>query len=186
LADSIRRADPLARFRELYPAFKTRDIGNQMSLYDMSIELPDIFLEKVDRSTMAASLEVRVPFLDHDLVDYAVQLSGNDKMPFGRKKWLLKSALKGIVPDEILHGPKTGFGVPFGKWLQTSLRPLFFDHLARFARTHPEMLDTGHIGNLFARTTAGRQDHSSLLWKLLNFLVWANNMNVEFSPEGAD
>lgn len=186
IAELIRQADPLARFRELYPLFKSHDIGNRMSLNDISIELPDIFLEKVDRSTMAASLEVRVPFLDHDLVDYAVQLSGNSKMPFGRKKWLLKTALRGVVPDEILYGPKTGFGVPFGKWLLTSLKPLFFDHLTRFARTQPDVLNIDHIRNLFARTSSGQQDHSSLLWKILNFLVWANNTNIHFSAKGAD
>ena len=186
VAESVRQADPFARFRELYPLFKGHDIGNQMSLNDISIQLPDIYLEKVDRSTMAASLEVRVPFLDHDLVDYAVQLSGDSKMPFGRKKWLLKSALKGVVPDEILYGPKTGFGVPFDKWLLTSLKPLFFDHLTRFARTQPDVLTIDHIRSLFARTGSGQQDHSSLLWKILNFLVWANNTNIKLSEQSAD
>ena len=67
--------------------------GNQMSFVDLLTTLPDTYLEKVDRSTMAASLEVRVPFLDHDLVDFVVRLPVRSKMPWGRKKWLLKSAL---------------------------------------------------------------------------------------------
>ena len=96
-----------------------------MSFVDMSMVLPDTYLEKVDRSTMAASLEVRVPFLDNDLVDYVLRLPGRIKMPFGRKKWLLKRALQGVVPDDILFGPKIGFNVPFGHWLQTSLREQF-------------------------------------------------------------
>src|SRR5690606_10264008 len=107
--------------------FSDHDIGNQMSLVDLSIVLPDMYLQKVDRSTMAASLEVRVPFLDNDLVDFAVGLSGNIKMPYGKKKWLLKAALRGVVPDDILYGPKMGFNVPYGYWLQTALKPLFFD-----------------------------------------------------------
>lgn len=177
---AVRRSDPFARFRELFPSFSDLDVGNQMSLMDMSIVLPDTYLEKVDRSTMAASLEVRVPFLDNDLVDYVVRLPGNVKMPFGRKKWLLKAALRGIVPDEVLFGPKKGFNVPFAKWLQTSLKPLFFDHLSTFSRNRPEVLNVDHIRQLFSRTSEGYQDHSPLLWKILNFLVWSNTTSVAF------
>jgi asparagine synthase (glutamine-hydrolysing) len=181
LGGNVRVSDPFARYRELFPAFSRLDISNQMSLVDMSIVLPDTYLEKVDRSTMAAGLEVRVPFLDNDLVDYVVALSGGAKMPFGRKKWLLKAALRGIVPDEVLFAPKTGFNVPFAKWLQTSLKPLFFDNLAAFARARPDVLNVDHIKLLFSRTCEGRQNHSPLLWKVLNFLIWVNVTKVEFA-----
>jgi asparagine synthase (glutamine-hydrolysing) len=181
LNSAVRLTDPFARFRELLPAFSGLDIGNQMSLMDMSIILPDTYLEKVDRAAMAAGLEVRVPFLDNDLVDYVVRLPGSAKMPFGRKKWLLKEALRGVVPDEVLFGPKTGFNVPFAKWLQTSLKALFFDHLSTFSRNRPEVLNVDHIKHLFSRTSEGSQDHSPLLWKILNFLVWSNMTNVAFT-----
>ena len=177
--------DPLARFRELQRGFGGCDIANQMAFLDLTVELPDVFLEKVDRSTMAASLEVRVPFLDHDLVDYSARLHGEVKVPGGKKKWLLKEALRGIVPDDVLDGAKTGFGVPFGRWLQTSLSALFFDHLSRFTRRNPDILDAAHITTLFERTGAGLQDHSPLVWKVLNFVVWANNSNIRFATENA-
>jgi asparagine synthase (glutamine-hydrolysing) len=183
---SVALQDPLARFRELQRGFGECDLANQMTFLDLTVELPDVFLEKVDRSTMAASLEVRVPFLDHDLVDYSARLPGHMKVPRGRKKWLLKQALRGIVPDEVLDGAKTGFGVPFGRWLQTSLSPLFFDHLSRFTRNHPGILDAEHITTLFKRTGAGLQDHSPLVWKVLNFVVWANNSNIRLSTENAE
>jgi len=172
------QTDPLARVRELQALLTGHDVSNQMSLIDLLVILPDIYLEKVDRSTMAASLEVRVPFLDHDLVDHAIRLSGHCKMPFGRQKWLLKSSLAGVVPDEVLSGAKKGFSVPYGHWLQTSLRPLFFDHLAKFGRERPDVLNVRHIENLFSRTTTGLQNHSSLLWKTLNFMIWANSTNI--------
>src|SRR5207253_10725536 len=82
----LRAFDPFKRYRDCQPQFAQHDIANQMLLVDMMVELPDIFLEKVDRSTMAASLEVRVPFLDHDLVDYVVRIPGNRKMRWGKKK----------------------------------------------------------------------------------------------------
>lgn len=180
----IERSDPFARYRECQQAFADHDIGNQMSFVDLMIIVPDTYLEKVDRPTMAASLEVRVPFFDHDLVDYVVQLPGRCKTPFGKKKWLLKSALRGIVPDEILYGPKRGFSVPFGDWLQTSLKPLFFDHLSKFTREQPEVLSVDHIHKLFVRTRNGQQNHSDMLWKILNFVVWANNMKICIAEKG--
>lgn len=179
-------ADAFARFRELQSLFGHQDIANQMSFIDISIVLPDTYLEKVDRSTMAASVEVRVPFLDHDLVDYTVRLTGKRKIPFGKKKWLLKAALAGLVPNEILYGPKIGFGVPFGNWLQTSLKPLFFDHLASFDRKQPGILNVEHIEHLFCRTSDGKENHSHLLWKILNFLVWTKTSNIEFSEQSVN
>lgn len=185
LAGAARAADPFARFEEVQSWFADQDIGNQMSLTDICIELPDLFLEKVDRSTMAASLEVRVPFLDHDLVDYATSLPGGSKMPFGRKKWLLKRALNGVVPSVVLRAPKTGFTVPYGAWLQTSLKSMFFDYLSTFARTRPGLLNIGHIETLFARTAGGQQNHSFMLWKILNFIIWTDQSDIRFTEQGA-
>jgi asparagine synthase (glutamine-hydrolysing) len=185
MADAIARSDPFARFREVQPWFADQDTGNQMSFTDICIELPDLFLEKVDRSTMAASLEVRVPFLDDDLVDYATGLAGGRKMPFGQKKWLLKKALQGVIPDEVLHAPKTGFTVPYGSWLQTSLKPMFFDHLSTFVRSHAGILNAEHIERLFSRTRDRQQDHSFMLWKILNFIVWANTFEIQFTHRNA-
>ncbi len=182
----IEKTDPFARFRECQRSFSDHEFGNQMSLVDSMIILPDIYLEKVDRSTMAASLEVRVPFLDHDLVDYVVKLPGHLKTPFGKKKWLLKSALRGIVPDAILYGPKRGFSVPFGDWLRTSLKPLFFDHLSKFTREQPEVLNIDYIQKLFTRTSNGLQDHSLILWNILNLVVWANNMKINIAGKGVE
>lgn len=174
----IEREDPFTYYRECQRLFADHDIGNQMSLVDLMIELPDIFLEKVDRSTMAASLEVRVPFLDHDLVDYVVRIPGKRKMPWGKKKWLLKQALKGIIPQDVLSGPKTGFNVPFGYWLRTSLKPLFFDHLTRFTRERPDVLDTAKVHEMYA-TIRGREDcRSPMIWNLLNLMIWCNNSKV--------
>jgi asparagine synthase (glutamine-hydrolysing) len=180
LRQAVEQSDPFARHRECLQMFGEQDRINQMSLLDLMITLPDTFLEKVDRATMAASLEVRVPFLDHDLVDFAVQLPGYTKTPGGRKKWLLKSALEGIVPAEVLHGPKVGLDVPYGEWLQGALKPLFFDHLAKFSRHNRDVLDVDHVNRLFERTRSGGRDDSYMLWKVLNFMIWANNSKIGF------
>jgi asparagine synthase (glutamine-hydrolysing) len=174
----VERADPLARYRECQPLYAREDVPNQMSLVDLTVELPDIFLEKVDRATMAASVEVRVPFLDHDLVDYVVTLPGAVKMPWGRKKWLLKQVLKDLVPDDVLNGPKTGFRVPYGFWVRKALKPVFFDHFARFQRLWPNVLDAAEVERLYTATGGGSHDRADTLWKLLNLMIWVNNSSV--------
>lgn len=174
-------ADPFARFRECQSYFKGDDIVKQMLLVDAMIILPDIFLEKVDRSTMAASVEVRVPFLDNDLVDFCMRLSGSQRVRFGQKKWLLKQSLQGVVPNEVLYSRKTGFGVPYGYWLCNALKPLFFDHLEVFRRKHPEVLDVAVIHALYHEHSSRRRDRSFLLWKVLNFMIWGNRISVKFA-----
>ena len=172
--------DPFSRFKECQGYMKNEDVVNQMLLVDAMVILPDIFLEKVDRSTMAASIEVRVPFLDNDLVDFCMQISGSQKVRFGQKKWLLKKALKEVVPKDILYGKKTGFGVPYGYWLRDALKPLFFDHLETFKNNHPGVLDITFIHSLYNEHTSLYRDRSFLLWKILNFMIWANHNKVKF------
>jgi len=176
----VATSDPMARYREVRSRFAHLDAGQQMSMVDLSIELPDIFLEKVDRSTMAHGLEVRVPFLDHELVDFVARIPGDRKMPMGRKKWLLKKALRGIVPDFVLDGPKTGFNVPFKHWLMGPLRPHFADHLAAFERTNPRVIQRSTIDRWFEVTDQGKADFSSRLWKMYNFMIWANRFKIRF------
>jgi asparagine synthase (glutamine-hydrolysing) len=178
IQEVIERADPFARYRECQQYFAQHDVADQMLLVDLMVELPDIFLEKVDRATMASSLEVRVPFLDHDLVDYVVRIPGETKIPWGKKKWLLKQAMRGIVPDEVLYGPKTGFNVPFRHWLKTSLKPLFFDHLAKFNCEQPGVLNSAVVHEWYRQCEIGQRDYSFMLWKLLNLMVWCNNAKI--------
>lgn len=108
-------------------------------------------------------------------------LSGPQKVPMGRKKWLLKKALKGIVPSDVLHGKKTGFGVPYGYWLKDSLRPLFLDQLRVFVTKYPGVLNSAAIQAMYDQHVSNQRDRSFLLWKLLNFMIWANRTEVSFA-----
>ena len=148
---------------------------------DKSIILPDIFLEKVDKATMASSIEVRVPFLDNELVDFCLSLPAKIKIKNGIQKGLLKRSLEGIVPNEILYGKKMGFGVPFEYWIKTSLFELLNDHLSGFYKKYPNILSAKRISTLIFEHSSGKKDNGFLLWKLLNFVIWANNNNLEFS-----
>jgi asparagine synthase (glutamine-hydrolysing) len=143
-----------------------------MLLTDLQIILPDIFLEKVDRSTMAMSTEIRVPFLDADLVDYVAALPSRYKVRLGQKKRLLRRALRGIVPDSILDAPKAGFGVPFGAWmrgpLSSTLREL------ALGRDSPAagLFDEGALRQAIDQHARRERDHGFLLWKCLQLSLW--------------
>ncbi len=176
----IEATDPFVHYRSTAQRFAALDICRRMSMVDLLIELPDIFFEKVDRATMAHGLEVRVPFLDHELVDFMVRLPGHLTMPGGRAKFLLKAALRGSVPDEILDGPKKGFNVPFGRWLRGPLRSHFEDHLETFSRACPGVINRDTVQAWLARDATGRADLSSRLWKIYNLAMWANRFEVRF------
>lgn len=133
---------------------------------DRNIILPDLYLPKVDRSTMANSLETRVPFLDNELFNFVSGIEGNDLLYKGKTKGLLREALKGVVPDKILFAKKKGFGVPFGNWLKTSLYEYTKHELSScslFSSTPLKLLE---------EHKSGKKEHSFILWRLLQLAIW--------------
>lgn len=115
-------------------------------------------------------------------MDYIVRLPGKSTMPFGRLKWLLKAALRGTVPNEILDGPKTGFNVPFGRWLRGPLQQHFNVQFEEFQKRTPGFIDRNTIKMWIEKDAAGLIDLSSRLWKIYNLLIWANRFQVSFAP----
>ncbi|MDX1538545.1 asparagine synthase (glutamine-hydrolyzing) [Arsukibacterium sp.] len=180
LYDEVSRSDPFRRYREVASALSQKDILDRMLAVDTSIILPDIFLQKVDRATMAASVEVRVPFLDHDLVDFCLSLPADLKLRGGIQKWLLKKSLEGTISNDILYGKKQGFGVPYEYWIKSSLLPYLKDNLSDFYRKYPDVLSPSRIDSIIQSHKSGSRDHGFLLWKLLNLVVWGNQVNLEF------
>lgn len=169
---TLEKLNPFQAYIQCDQRFQNMDLVQRMLFTDSQIILPDIFLEKVDRSTMASSIEVRVPFLDNDLTEYVMSLPSSLKVKRGQKKWLLKQALVGLVPDEILFGPKTGFGVPYQYWLKGPLNELFNDKLAEIESIRNEFLDVDQIRLLMREHVSGKQEHGFLLWKTLNLMIW--------------
>ena len=162
----LQSLNPFYRYEYFYNKFKELDPVNRALYTDMNIILPDLYFEKVDRATMANSLEVRVPFLDNELVDYAMSLPSKYKVKGKEKKYLLKRAFRGVVPDEILFAPKKGFGVPFQYWLRTSMRDFMLDTV------RDSSLYNSKIEELMQEHIAKRKDNGYILWKLLNLSLW--------------
>jgi asparagine synthase (glutamine-hydrolysing) len=168
----IARSDPFCRYRDVAVQLSNRDPVQMMMLADLQIILPDIFLEKVDRATMAQSVEVRVPYLDHELVDYVISVPARLKVNWRHKKLLLAKALRGVVPDPILDGPKIGFGVPFSAWMRGALADRLLDTAAADSGGANLLLDGAQLEALVHEHRHGVRDHGFLLWKCLQLALW--------------
>ena len=138
---------------------------------DLALYLPDDLLVKVDIASMANSLEVRAPFLDRDLVEYATRLPTDLKIRHGQRKWILRQAFADALPAETMNRRKQGFALPIGEWLRTSLRPLV-DDLVLSSRA----LGRGYLRPAFVRALVDEHqagvDHTHRLWSLLMLELW--------------
>ena len=134
--------------------------------------LADDILVKADRASMAASLELRAPFLDTAVVEFAARLPWRLKMSLTRTKVLLKQAMQGVVPDEILRRPKKGFGIPVAAWIRGPLRPLFEESLSEKSLRDGGVFDPAAVRALLQSHLQGRADLRKPLWTLLMFQLW--------------
>ena len=139
---------------------------------DALTQLPEDLLLLTDKVTMAASIECRVPFLDHRLAELAARVPASIKMRDGELKYLLRRALTGIVPDEMLNRGKRGFGAPMGAWFKTELRPLRDALLGKASIESRGLLNWDAVRELSAAHDANREDFSDLLLTLVNLELW--------------
>ena len=157
--------------RPLFEEAAIRDFPTQMMLADIMSYLPGDILTKVDRTTMATSLEARVPLLDHKLVEFAVSLPSCLKMRDGTGKWLLRRAVTDLVPPQVLQKPKKGFSLPIGRWFRGELRHRVDALCEANGRIH-EYVDPNAVRRLAAEHLSGRRDHSGLIWRLIVLDLW--------------
>jgi asparagine synthase (glutamine-hydrolysing) len=162
--------DPLAAaFGEAAGA----DDLNRMLAVDMATQLPDDLLLLTDRMSMAVSLECRVPLLDHELVELAARIPERMKVRGGNLKHVMKLALKGILPPQVLARKKRGFGAPMGAWLKRELAPLLRDLLSEESIRARGLFRHERVASLIAAHEANRVDGTDRLLALLNFEIWA-------------
>ena len=152
------------------------DILAQAFYFEATAKLTGDMLFKVDRMSMAASLEVRCPLLDHELAELAMTIPPDLKLRGGRGKAILLDAVGDRLPPTLLTLPKKGFGVPLAKWFRTSLKQYLWDHLLS-----REFLDRGMVSETFIREIleehqSGRRDHYHMLYGLLMLELWFRNL----------
>jgi asparagine synthase (glutamine-hydrolysing) len=171
LDDSAASAsDTLAR---AFAAAGNEDELNRMLAVDAETQLPDDLLLLTDKMSMAMSLECRVPFLDHQLVELAAAMPASIKLRDGRLKHLLKASLADLLPDDILSREKRGFGTPMGAWLKRELAPLLKRLLAAEVVEARGLFSHAVVKRLMADHAANRIDGTDILLAMMNLEIWS-------------
>jgi len=160
-------------FQAIAKSVSTGNPIDNLLYLDSKTYLPSDILTKVDRMSMATSLEARVPLLDQDLIDYVTQkIPTSLKLKGDVTKYIFKKSLEGLVPKEILYREKQGFGVPIGEWINTQLKDKIHDTLNEKKTLERGYFDSKYIKLLLDEHSSGRRDHSHPLWVLWMLELW--------------
>ena len=149
-----------------------RDVLTRMIYNEFKLRLPELLLMRVDKIGMSTSIEARVPFLDHELVEFTMDIPMADKVRGGVAKHLLKQAVTGLIPDEIIHRRKMGFGAPMAQWLRGDFGKRVEGDLLGSRLLDRGWLDRAYISRLCAEHRSGRRDNSLYIWTLFNLTAW--------------
>ena len=162
-------AADLERFQRERP---DADFLARMTYLELKLRLPELLLMRVDKITMATSVEARVPFLDHHLVEYAMGLPSSLKVSGKSGKHILKRALEEVLPHDLLYTRKRGFGAPVREWFRDGLGSWFDSHLMNSPMRKRNFLDYKFVGHLLDEHRRGQKDWGFHLWALLNLSLW--------------
>lgn len=155
----------------------SQDFAAAIMRLDLATYLPGDILTKVDRTSMAVSLEARAPLLDYSLVDYALGIPGYRHVTAEGGKRLFRRAISDIVPDFVLNGPKRGFEIPLGAWFKGPLRHRI-EALPTSAQSLDEFVDRGALQRFVREHLSGRRDHSWILWRVMALQAWLEILKV--------
>jgi asparagine synthase (glutamine-hydrolysing) len=157
------------------------EVSRQMRL-DLETYLPEDVLTKVDRMSMAHSIESRVPMLDHPLVEFALRLPLDLKLRDGRRKWLLRRVAARVLPAEVLAKRKQGFGVPLGVWFRGDLREAFVQLLEAPRSRQRGLFEPAQVARYLREHLEGRRNHELRLWQLAMLELWHRAYMDGWSP----
>ena len=173
LQQQLTDGDVYAPVRDALGRARGDDMLNRQLYADLSIYLSDDILVKVDRMSMATSLETRAPFLDADVMELAFSMPGSLKIRNGERKFILKQALRGILPESTLTRKKEGFSIPMKNWLKGELAPLMDDLLSPSRIRARGLFDPAEIQRRITDHKSGRENHAHVLFSLMVFERWA-------------
>jgi len=169
------KQDPLIGFVENYMKNCDTEAGWERALWsDMRYYLQDNMFVKVDRASMANSLEVRVPFLDTELAEFALRIPANLKMKGLTTKYILKQLAIKHLPDKIVNRPKKGFGIPIGSWIKGELKEIFMDTLNEDTLNKQGIFNGTAVKKIMNDHMSNKVDNRKLIWTLYVFQQWYN------------
>ena len=162
---------PDLMLKKHFGAAASLDFVDQMLYVDQQTFLPDLNLAYTDKQSMAASIEVRVPFLDHVVVDFMRQVPPDLKLHGYTQKYILKKAMEGVLPPEVISRRKAGFGLPVRSWLQNELREMVGDLLSERRVRERGLFQPGAVARM-VRENGKSRDYTLPLWSLLTLELW--------------
>jgi len=167
---------------ESYATAPPEDALTGMLAADTEIVLPDDFLVKVDRASMANGLEVRPPLLDHELLELAARIPSRWKVRGDETKWIFKQAYRQVLPDSVTRRPKQGFEIPVDAWLRGPLRPLFESAVLDPQARVGDLVDQAVAKRVFLAHLSGTGRNGGILWSLLILARWAERYLASSPP----
>ncbi|HMT06739.1 MAG TPA: asparagine synthase (glutamine-hydrolyzing) [Pyrinomonadaceae bacterium] len=162
--------NPFVRQNSWLEKTDAQDTLDKLLYADTKTYLHELLM-KQDQMSMAASIESRVPFLDHKLAEFSAKMPRKMKLRGGTTKWILREAMKGILPTEILDRPKMGFPVPVGQWFRGEFKHIVDEYVLSERATKRGIFDERFVRSLVARHNAG-ENHDERIWALVNFEIW--------------
>jgi asparagine synthase (glutamine-hydrolysing) len=181
---AISNRDSSEEFMRIYAAPASKERIDHLLYLDSKTYLPGDIMTKVDRMSMAHSLEAREPLLDHKLIEFVAQIPASFKLRGSETKSILKRAVRGLIPDEIIDRKKQGFGVPIKKWFKKDLREMLIDTLTGSRAQQRGYFNPGAVEAILDEHMRGRRDNSRHLWGLLTLELWHRQF-IDRQPEAA-
>ncbi len=178
---ATRNFNALAAHQKYFDKVADEDFVNQMLYVDMKTFLPCLNLTYTDKTSMAASMEVRVPLLDHELVEMAARIPARLKIKGLTRKYVLKKAAEKWLPRNIIYRKKAGFSAPLRSWLQKDLRDMVEDLLSELNINRRGYFDYAEVRRLIDDNLAGREDNSLKIFQLLTLELWHREF-IEYVP----
>jgi asparagine synthase (glutamine-hydrolysing) len=174
-SDTVRANNTIDLVRKYLAEYERHaggDFLSRMIYLELKLRLPELLLMRVDKVTMANSIETRVPFLDHHLVEFAASIPSKYKVHGNIGKYILKQALEPILPHDILYAKKRGFGAPIREWFRSGLASKIDEHVLSGPLARRELFDPKYVRRLVTEHASGKKDWSFHLWGLLNLGIW--------------
>jgi asparagine synthase (glutamine-hydrolysing) len=180
--ERIRSIDPYVELRRLLARTKDLSLLDGLLYADIKTYLHELLM-KQDQMSMATSIESRVPFLDHKLVEFTAKMPDTMKLRGGTTKYVLRASMKGLLPEKILSRSKMGFPVPIGSWFRGPFKSVIDEYVLSGRATSRGIFDADFVKGLVKRHQIDGEDHSERLWALVNFEMWLRRFFDREDPQ---